>query len=185
MQVILYCIRTSYYAFTVQAKKLTLGRIALYNCKDVHSLKITTTNIPVTYSRLFPSGINFYIGLLRVCLPVVDAVNQLSFELVLSFELRHVSVAVNSDTDHDGIEHFSRCSVSWILRLPRHHWPPSVAVILQKWCNSKLINISFVVLVLRVVTMLKTEMHKNLDDRSDWRKSVFRPISRLISWWYW
>ena len=66
---------------------------------------------------------------LQTSLPVVNAVNQLSFVLFLSFETWHVSHAMNSNADHDGVEHF-RFSVARRVDLPRRHRPATSAILL-------------------------------------------------------
>jgi len=62
-------------------------------------------------------------------LPVVNAVNQFSFELFLSFKGRQVSSAVNSSADHHGIKYF-RCSVARrVFHLPRYHRPATSVIL--------------------------------------------------------
>ena len=65
----------------------------------------------------------------EVHLPVVNAVNQFSFEIFLSFKGWHVSSAVNSDANHDGIKYLSG-SITWVFSLPHRHWPATSAVLL-------------------------------------------------------
>ena len=71
----------------------------------------------------------FTLGLLYTCLPEVGTVHQLAFKLVLSVEAWHVSMTIDSNADHDGVERF-RFSVASRVDLPRRHRPATSAILL-------------------------------------------------------